>query len=325
MTSVRTTGSLLVAALVALSSCVGWRSDGEERLEELYPTPAAPPPPTEPVDPCPLPDDDSLPALALPDIPDGAAVTGQWAVRLVQFGSMSPAGLGPWRIRLSDHFLAVPSADGKSMDLTFCFQDVPLTDSDGKPISMGKTSMSENTRKAIAAVTVTVPAQIPAALPLPSLPVPPLPPSDAGTFQVGPVAWLWGVKSIAHPVTDALPTADDYAKDKNDPRIWDQDSDSHPGVTMAVESPPGDRYMARRSVWSFGQPKVGSYWVTGPLTFAVTENALDATNPLLKTVAPISVRSECTSVYQLRWVDSTYTCSQVSANSKVLWRDLPKP
>jgi len=292
MLSKRTIGTIL-AALLALPSC-GWQSDGLTRLEELYPSP-----PPAPPDPCPPPDDAALPAVTTSGTCSGLA-SGHWAVRMVQYGSMSPSGMGPWRITLSDHFLATPAADGKTLDLTFCAQTSSLTDSKGTAIALGKTSMPDKTRKAIGAATLKLPL-----------------PGD-GTFQAADVAWLWGVKDLANPVTDSVPS------DPSDPHVWDQDADGHPGVTVDVENPAGERYMARRSTWSFANAAITPEWITGKLTFAVLENALGASIDLLKTVAPITPRTECTSVYQLRCVEAAYTCEQVSANAKALWRDAPK-
>jgi hypothetical protein len=41
-------------------------------------------------------------------------------------------------------------------------------------------------------------------------------------------------------------------------------------------------------------------------------------------VAPISVRSECASVYQMRCVDQEFTCEMLIANQKTLFRDAGK-
>ncbi|HEY3448868.1 MAG TPA: hypothetical protein VGK67_21085 [Myxococcales bacterium] len=296
-THLRTLGSVCAAAaLLAATSC-GWKSDGLERLEELYPTPVVPPDAGPPPDPCPMPDDPAATAVETGGDCSAGLAGGRWAVRMVQFGSMSPAGT-PWRITLADHFLAQASADGKDLELTFCAQSSSLTKSDGSPVSLGITSMPDKTRKAIGSHAL------------------PLPLSDGGLAS-GERAWLWGVKDLANPLADALPT------DKADPHVWDEDEDGHPGVTVDVVNPTGQRYMARRSKWSFGQTSVTKEWATGTLSFAVTENALDATNALLKTVAPISVRSECKSLYQMRCVDAAYTCDQVMASAKALWRDAP--
>lgn len=299
MTNSRTILTMCAAGSLLASAACGWKSDGLERLEELYPTPAVQPDAGPPPDPCPMPDDPAAsPAGVGASCDDGLGGAGRWAVRMVQFGSMSPAGT-PWRITLTDHFLGKASADGKALELSFCAQTSSLTKNDGSPVALGVTSMPDKTRKAIGSHAL------------------PLPLADGGLGS-GDLAWLWGVKGLADPLTDALPT------DKADSHVWDEDEDGNPGVTVDVINPNGSRYMARRSRWSFGETALTKEWATGTLTFAVTENALDATNSLLKTVAPISVRSECASLYQMRCVEASTTCEQVMASARSLWRDAPK-
>jgi hypothetical protein len=288
----------LVASL--LFSACGWKSDGLARLEELYPTPAG-------MDAGPL-----VPLCTMPDDPAAAAVqqsatctgltAGKWAVRLVQFGSINPSNMGPWNLTLADHFLAVPSADKKSLELSFCAQNSTLTKLDGSPVALGATKMPDLTRVAI--------GKTPLLLPLPG----------DGTFHAVDVVWLWGVRGLANPLTDELPT------DPNDAHVWDQDGDSNPGVTVHVLNPEGDRYMARRSVFGFAPATIAADfgWIAGPLTSAVTEHALAASVSVLKTVAPITVRTECDSVYQLRCVEAGYTCDQLITDAAALFRDAPR-
>jgi hypothetical protein len=296
----------VVAFVLALSAC-GWKTDGVARLEELYPQPAGMDAGAQgPV--CTMPDDAAAAAVQ----PGGACASlksGAFAVRIVQFGSMSPSGMGPWNITLADHFLAKPSADGKQLDLTFCAQRSSLTKQDGTPVPLGKTEMAAATNAAIGAA--------PFSLPLPS----------DGTFQVADLPWLWGVcldakdgcTPLAHPLIDELPT------DPGDAHLWDQDEDSHPGVTVHVLSPDGYRYMARRSRFSFGKATIAADfgWLVGPISFEITEHALGASTSVLTTVAPISARAECDSVYQMRCVPTGYTCDQLLTDAAALFRDAP--
>ncbi|MBI5549049.1 MAG: hypothetical protein HY901_34630 [Deltaproteobacteria bacterium] len=298
MLNKRTILAILVAGLAALAGC-GWQADGAARLEVLYPTPPPPPPP--PPDPCPMPDDPGAAAASVTGTCSGLTA-GRWAVRVVQFGSMSPAGMGPWNITLTDQFVAGLSADSSSLELSFCTQGSTLTDKDGKPIAFGKTRIPDKTRTALGKAGLSLPL-----------------PGD-GTFSVADVAWLWGTKNLANPLTDPLPA------EAGDAKVWDQDEDGKPGVTMQVENPAGERYMARRSRWTFkpGQISAESTWVTGEATFAISENALGASIESLKIVAPITPRGECRSVYQMRCVDAAFSCTQLLANATTLFRDAPR-
>jgi hypothetical protein len=302
--------SLVAALLLPLAGC-NWKSDGLDRLNELYPPPAS---------------DAGGPACIMPDDSSAAAVTdtatctgltkGRWAVRFVEFGTISPIG-SPWNLVLADLFIADLSADGKSLELTFCNQVSGLTNTDGSPLSTGKTNMPQATRDAIGAHKIVFPL-----------------PGD-GTFSVSDAAWLWGVclnttdkgcddgkhQALADPLNDDVPT------DPNDPKVWDEDADGKAGVTVNVQNPDGDRYMARRSIWTLHPGTLSSdgNWVVGPLDFAITEHALGASTQLLTTVAPITPRPECDSVYQLRCVDDTYGCAQLVNDYSALFRDAPKP
>ena len=58
-----------------------------------------------------------------------------------------------------------------------------------------------------------------------------------GTIQASGVVWLWGLRNLANPATDPLPTSADAGT------VWDEDMDGHPGVTVDVVSP------RARSTW----------------------------------------------------------------------------
>ena len=276
----------LVSALVLASSC-GWKADGLERLEELYPTP-------QPVDAGSGPVDVGTPMCS--------GLDGTWAVRLVQDTTIKPL-IDPWKMTLIDLFIAQKSSDGTAMELRFCNQDVTIIAS-GMSSNLGKTE---------------VPAALKAALHDTPLKVPL--PGD-GTFQAGELAWLWGLEGLANPLTDPLPTKDNYM---GDPHVIDQDNDTQPGVTMHILSPNGDRYMVRRAALSFakGNLSLNNLWLTGVLTSRIDESALGATNNLLLTPAPITVNAAGT-VYQFRCVGQTYTCASLERDHRAVFKDAPQ-
>jgi hypothetical protein len=275
----------LVAFALLASSC-GWKSDGLERLEALYPTP-------QPVDAGTTPVDVGTPRCS--------GLDGTWAVRLVQEATISPLGT-PWKMTIIDLFLAQKSSAGTEMELRFCNQDVTIVAS-GQPSNLGKTEVPAALKAALYAAPVKVPL-----------------PGD-GTFHAGDLAWLWGLEGLANPLTDPLPTKDDYL---GNPHVVDQDDDMQPGVTMHVLSPPGDRFMVRRAVLSFAQGRLSldNLWLTGVLTSRIDESALGATNNLLLTPAPITVNAAGTK-YQFRCVGQTYTCASLERDHRAVFRDAP--
>lgn len=276
----------LVASALLASSC-GWKSDGLERLEELYPTP-------QPVDAGTNPIDLGTPMCS--------GLDGTWAVRLVQDASISPLGT-PWKMTLIDLFLAQKSSAGTEMELRFCNQDVTIIAS-GQPSNLGRTEVPAALKSALYDAPFRVPL-----------------PGD-GTFHANDLAWLWGLEGLANPLTDPLPTKDNYM---GDPHVVDQDGDSQPGVTMHILSPAGDRSMVRRAALSFAQGNLSlnNLWLTGVLTSRIDESALTATSPLLLTPAPITVNAAGT-VYQFRCVGQTYTCASLEKDHAAVFKDAPK-
>lgn len=276
----------LVSALVLASSC-GWKADGLERLEELYPTP-------QPVDAGTGPVDVGTPMCS--------GLDGTWAVRLVQTGTITPL-VDPWKITLVDLFLAQKSSAGTEMELRFCNQDVTIIAS-GMSSNLGKTEVPAALKAALKDAPFKVPL-----------------PGD-GTFQASDLAWLWGLDGLANPLTDPLPTKDNYM---GDPHVIDQDNDTQPGVTMHILSPNGDRYMVRRAAFSFakGNLSLNNLWLTGALTSRIDESALGATNSLLLTPAPITINANGT-VYQFRCVGQTYTCESLERDHRAVFKDAPQ-
>lgn len=276
----------LVASALLASSC-GWKADGLERLEALYPTP-------QPVDAGAGPVDVGTPMCS--------GLDGNWAVRLVQVGTITPL-VDPWKITLVDLFLAQKSSAGTEMELRFCNQDVSIVAS-GMSSNLGKTEVPAALKTALYAAPLRVPL-----------------PGD-GTFQASELAWLWGLEGLANPLTDPLPTKDNYM---GDPHVIDQDGDSQPGVTMHILSPSGDRSMVRRAALSFakGNLSLNNLWLTGVLTSRIDESALAATSSLLLTPAPITINAADT-VYQFRCVGQTYTCASLERDHRAVFKDAPQ-
>ena len=280
--------SARITAVVALLSCgCGWKSDGLARLEEQYPTP--------------LPIANDAGPVAVIDVgtPKCSGFAGKWAVRLVQNGTISPLG-EPWKILINDLFLA--DSDGQSFSLRFCDQQTSITTSGGAT-DLGRTKVPDATRAALA----RIPIQIQVA--------------SNGTFGATDLVWFWGLKGLTQPLTEVLPTKDNFT---GDARVWDQDEDGKPGVTLQVLAPMGDRYMIRRSVWTFAPGKLtfDNLWITGVLTSAIEEHGLGATNMLLLTPAPITSKVDGTR-YELRCVGETYACASLAKDSTELFKDAP--
>jgi hypothetical protein len=278
------------ATALTLSAC-GWRSDGLARLDQQGPPPAAPAG-AEVVNHGPI-------DLGTPQC---RGLGGDWALMLVEPGTISPLG-EPWKITVTDLFLAKSEAGAIAVELTFCDQVTRIVTSGGQT-DLGRSKVPDALRAALASTKVVLPL-----------------PGD-GTFQATDQVWLWGLRGLANPATDALPTKDDFA---TDPRLWDQDGDGNPGVTMNILAPAGDRYMVRRARWNFAQARLtlDNAWLTGTLTATIEENALGASTSVLLTSAPITPKAEG-ALYQLRCVGSTYTCPSLAQDYVELFKDAPR-
>ncbi len=279
--------ALLFILTLCFAQACELKSDGLERLEELYPTP-------KPKDPNAY-EPDEL------GVPECNGLSGTWAVRLVQPATVAPLG-EPWDMMVVDLFLAQRSSNGDDMQLRFCNQDVTLR-ANGQPQTLGVPA----TPDAFKATMYNTPLNVPL-------------PGD-GSFHAGPMAWLWGLQNLNDPINDTLP---DITTWEGDGRVWDQDNDEHPGVTVHVPSLNGDRYLVRRVVFTFGTGKLAltNLWLTGPLTSHIEEKAIGASNQLLTTVAPITNLDGA--VYQFRCVGRTYSCASHQKDHSYVFKDAPQ-
>jgi hypothetical protein len=299
-----------LAAVVAGAAAAGacdWRSNGLERLEQLNPPPGgADGGSTSNPSSCALPDMDGGTA---PD-PGGMCLgllNGNWAGRMVQFGNISILGTA-YDITITDLFLVALSEDKSSLELTFCDEESSITDpSTGDPFTFGATTNPPALISALAAAPISIPL-----------------PGD-GSLHADPVVWLWGLGGPgcgSNPYTSPgtpLPAQDDTTATC----VWDQDMDGNPGVTVDVASPSGSRYMVRRAVWNIETGSLAGGWMTGPLQFTVDQSPMGANPSLLDTPAPITPRTDCTSLYQMRCAATTYTCQNLIDQYQVIFQNPP--
>jgi len=252
--------AVLATALLLGATACDWETDGAARLSEQY-----------------HPDIDAdLPAEATPDIvvDEGGnydldpgeipmGLEGLWAVRIQQQGEISPLG-GPYPITTSDYFVGTVEPVGTKMSLTFC-DEVPVIDS----ASAGLEFITR-TPKALQEALAEVPVDLALGEAAAGLP---------GQQQM----WTWGLKDISR--TEPLPT------EVND-KVWDQDDDGKPGVTVEVDgsSGKGKRYMVKRVIWNLspGTLLADGLRLAGTLTYVLEEQPLDADPPLFKQAAPIT-------------------------------------
>ena len=111
---------------------------------------------------------------------------------------------------------------------------------------------------------------------------------------------------LADPEHDALPV------DALDPRVVDQDSDGHPGMTVQVAVAglvAGDTYVVQRLQFSLAGRVVGPDTIAGSIAWSSEQNVLAASDDLLR--MPTTYRPHpdaARHVFVMRRVDDAWTC-----------------
>ena len=128
-----------------------------------------------------------------------------------------------------------------------------------------------------------------------------------------------GLKDFNDPMTDPLPT------DKNDFRVWDQDEDTHPGMTVNCEghialvfNGPGTMYTVQRTIIDMVGETSGNDRIEGGLIWESEQVVLEASNNALmsdKTITPDYPNSW----FKMVRVDNSWTCAEIKANKDTLF------
>ncbi len=285
------TRTVIFVALAVFGTGCDWGVDGMKRLEEQYGAGGA----EDTADAVP----EDIPAVDLGEI-SGEGAAGTWLMRMELTGGMKVFA-DPSDMVLTNLFLVDVPEDGGTASLSFCDQ-ISAVDIPG---GMGETEQPAATRAGIGAIPVEL-----------SL-------DEGGAPTAQEVAWTWGIQDMEDPFTDALPES------AEDPRVWDQDEDGHPGVTVHVVAPEGDRYMVRRAIWSLGAgtPSEDGLWISGGLTFVIHEGAIGASSPILESVAPI-IPSDEGNTWHWRKVagageDSGWDCARLIDEHAGVFKDAP--
>jgi len=284
---------MLLAALLVFAPACGWGIDGTEMLDEKWP----------------IIDGDAeleeeIEAVELEAI-EGDTLAGQWLMMVEFTGTILIATL-PHPIVIRDLFLVNINEEQTAAELTFCDQIQAITDG----FSMGATENPQALKDALGEARFSIEI------------------ANAKKVAAQKIAWLWGLKDVSDPINSDIPMTPEDAADK---RIWDQDKDDNPGVTVHILAPPGYRYMVRRAIWdmSEGQLSEDGQWIEGTAAITIEQGAMAAVdgegNPstLLTSAAPIADDTEVPNeegkvlpnTYRLRRV-SGYDCEKMIANYK---------
>lgn len=120
--------------------------------------------------------------------------------------------------------------------------------------------------------------------------------------------------NLVEPFNDPLPT------DKTSPLVFDQDSDTNPGVTANPQSPVnGSVYVVQRRRYSYQNGlQVNQNRLTGSIVDRSSQYILDATDNALKAQVPTRP-VDSTSVFEMVRLSSQYTCTRLKQEAATLF------
>jgi hypothetical protein len=125
---------------------------------------------------------------------------------------------------------------------------------------------------------------------------------------------LIGVE-LDDPDGDELPTSGD------DPRVFDQDQDSHPGVTVMVSGlASGDIYVVQRNRAAYAGTLVGAGRLSGLVTDGSDQSVVGSSNAVLDQNIPTQPHDDPSlSTVDLVRVDESYDCDKLLAEREDLF------
>jgi hypothetical protein len=119
---------------------------------------------------------------------------------------------------------------------------------------------------------------------------------------------------LGNPATDALPTR------ANDPRVWDQDGDGHPGVTVVVSGiAAGEIYAVQRAHTGY-EGVIGDGELSGRTDDRTEQSVVGASNPLLAQTIPLEPHpDQDRNTIVLRRLTGEYDCDRLAAEVEQLF------
>jgi hypothetical protein len=111
------------------------------------------------------------------------------------------------------------------------------------------------------------------------------------------------------------PTCDLLPSESLDPRIWDQDADGYPGMTVGVTVAgivSGETYIVQRLEFALRGQVVDNDTIAGAMTWKSEQNVIAASNPLLLMSYQYHPHPDPSrSVFVMRRAEPSWTCSTI--------------
>lgn len=134
------------------------------------------------------------------------------------------------------------------------------------------------------------------------------------TYRQDRVLTLRGVK-LEDPASDALPT------DASDPRIFDQDEDGHPGMTVLITGlTDGEVYIIQRDWYELTGTAKSADWIDGLAEWSTEQVVLGSDNEILNAQTDSSPHPEkARSYFRMTRVSDDDDCASILAKREALF------
>ncbi len=312
---------ILMLCMGWLSSC-GWEVDGRDVLKDEYLN--------QPGDD----DDDSsgnAPDNNLTDddddlddvVVDTETLTGTYFY--IENANGYTESYGPlWYLFMYNLFVARINEAQTEMSLTFCNQVVEMTDDEGAPMALGIPGMTYENGSGEEVIMPVIDA----------LPKQTYTFKEAEKFTPDTAYWVWGYHMDDWSDASQFPATQDDAE--TDSKVFDEDEDGRPGISIHLINPDGFRWLIRRSVQTFteGTRSSDGQFITGKMEswdwvqHSVGSEGADENgnpngeeSPLLKMQIDIIPRTDTDHPYALRVLGSRDDADEDAAEGQVYAED----
>jgi hypothetical protein len=135
---------------------------------------------------------------------------------------------------------------------------------------------------------------------------------EGDTLKFAQVVQVQGAH-LKDPKNDELPT------DLEDPRVFDQDQDGQPGLTVRISGLLEGNLQVIQRLTTRLSGEIDGYQMEGLLTWKTEEPVLSGSSAILSQEVPVTVHPEYQSYFVARRVSSEMSCAEILAESDTIF------